>query len=82
VIEAFVLMKVAGGMGETLDWAKTTKKSVHEVPSVIEVYGVFGRCDLIARVRVNDMEELTKLVADRLRSIPGVQESETYIVSF
>jgi DNA-binding Lrp family transcriptional regulator len=82
MIEAFILIKVAGGMGETLEWAKTTKKNVHEIPGVLEVYGVFGRCDFIAKVRVNDMEELTKLVADRLRSIPGVQDSETYIISF
>ncbi|MEM4246324.1 MAG: Lrp/AsnC ligand binding domain-containing protein [Candidatus Bathyarchaeia archaeon] len=75
-------MTFVGGTGEHLSWFKTTKEKLLKFKGVAEVYGVFGRWDIIARVEVEDMDQLTNLVTDKIRSIPGIQTSETLLVIF
>lgn len=82
MVEAIVLMKIVGGAGESLGWAKSVKKEVSEVPGVIEVFGVFGGYDMVARIQAKDLESLTVLVTDKLRSVPGIAESQTLTVIF
>jgi len=71
-----------GGTGEKLTWSKETKERIKKIAGVKEVYGVLGRCDLIALVEAESTEELTSLVADEIRGVPGVQTSETLTVVF
>ena len=71
-----------GGTGEKLDWAKATKSRLKTVPGVKEVYGVLGRYDLVAMVEVDALEKLASLIADVVRSVPGIQTSETLTVIF
>ena len=79
---AFILMTFVGGTVEHLTWFKTTKEKLLKIEGIVEVHGVFGRWDILARAEVENMEELTNLVADKIRSIPGVQASETLLVIF
>ena len=71
-----------GGTGEKLTWSKETKERIKKIAGVKEVYGVLGRCDLVALVEAESTEELTSLVADEIRGVPGVQTSETLTVVF
>ena len=82
MVEAIVLITVIGGAGESLGWAKTVKNRVLEITGVVEAFGVFGGYDMVARVRAKDLEELTIIISDKLRSIPGIQSSQTLIVIF
>ncbi len=46
---------------------------------VSEVYSVTGDIDLIAMVRVNGIDEIAPVVADRVNKVPGVLNTETHI---
>jgi len=82
MVKAIVLMTILGGTGERLEWSKGTRDRVKEIPGVIDVYGVLGRYDLFAMIEAETLEELTSLVADQIRSVPGIQTSETLMVVF
>ena len=82
MVRAIILITVLGGTGERLDWTKETTKQLKQIPGVKEVFGVLGRFDLVAIVEVGSLEELTSLVADKMRSVPGIQTSETLTVAF
>ena len=82
MISAIVLLTMLGGTGEKLSWSKETKERLKKIPGVKEVYGVMGRCDLVALVEAKDAEGLTALVADEIRGIPGIQASETLTIVF
>ena len=79
---ALVLMNFVGGTGEHLNWFKETKEKLIKLKGVTEVYGVFGRWDIVLKVKVNNMDELVDLITDKIRSIPGVQSSETLLMIF
>ena len=82
MINAIVLLTMLGGTGEKLTWSKETKDRIKKIVGVKEVYGVLGRCDLVALVEAESTEKLTSLVADEIRGVPGVQTSETLTVVF
>jgi DNA-binding Lrp family transcriptional regulator len=82
MVTAIVLLIMLGGTGETLNWAKETKTRLKAIRGVKEVYGVFGRYDLVAIVEADTNERLTSLVADEMRSVPGIQNSETLTIIF
>ena len=82
MVRAIVLVIVLGGTGERLDWTKQVAKQLKQIQGVKEVFGVLGRFDLVAIVEVGNLDELTSLVADKMRSVPGIQSSETLTVAF
>ncbi|MGP8069585.1 MAG: Lrp/AsnC ligand binding domain-containing protein [Candidatus Bathyarchaeia archaeon] len=82
MVRAIILITVLGGTGERLDWTKETTKQLRQIQGVKEVFGVLGRFDLVAIVEAGSLEELTSLVADKMRSVPGIQASETLTVAF
>jgi len=82
MVRAIVLITVLGGTGERLDWTKQTANQLKQIRGVKEVFGVLGRFDLVTIVEVGSLEELTSLVADKMRSVPGIQTSETLTVVF
>jgi len=82
MVRAIILITVLGGTGERLDWTKETTKQLKQIPGVKEVFGVLGRFDLVAIVEAGSVEDLTSLVADKMRSVPGIQTSETLTVAF
>jgi len=82
MIQAIVLMTMLGGTGERLDWSRETKDRLLKIQGVKQVFGVFGRYDILAQVEAENMETLTTLIADKIRSVPGIQTSETLMVIF
>jgi len=82
MVEAIVLMNFLGGTAQNMEWYKSVKKQLLVIPGVVEVFGVLGGYDMVARIRAKDLDELTTIVTDKLRSNPGVESSQTLIVIF
>jgi DNA-binding Lrp family transcriptional regulator len=62
------------------------KDRIHEVAEKVvnlegisEVYSVGGRYDLVGIIRVQQNEMLEELVAERIRGVQGITQSETLI---
>jgi DNA-binding Lrp family transcriptional regulator len=62
------------------------RKCIHRVaeelaaiPHVSEVYSVSGRYDLIALIRVSEVDSLAELVTRELLSVDGITHSETML---
>ncbi len=77
MVMAFVMIKV--GAGEYMSWMTTVKENVEKLPEVTEAHCVFGRYDVIAKVKVKSWNELTEIVGDKIRAIAGVASSETLL---
>jgi Lrp/AsnC family transcriptional regulator for asnA, asnC and gidA len=54
-------------------------KKLREVPEVKEVYGTFGHFDIIAKVEGKTPQDIGNIVIEKIRSIPGVNLTETII---
>lgn len=50
-----------------------------ELEGISEVYSVGGRFDLVALIRVARNEDLADLVTNHMRSLPGIEDTETMI---
>ena len=53
-----------------------------KIKGVKSVYGVFGRYDLVVNVEAKDLEELSRIIMDKMRAIPGVMETESLIIGY
>ncbi len=51
------------------------------MPEVIDVYRVEGMYDIIARVDVNNEEELKELVSERIRKIERITGTVTIMIA-
>jgi len=80
MVEAFVLVRV--GTGEELNFIKTVKDHISKTKGVKEIYGVFGRYDLVIKVETKTLMELGNLVTDKIRGIQGVLTTETLVIGF
>jgi len=80
MVTAFILVKV--GTGEQLNFAKSAKEEISKIEGVVKVYGVFGRYDLLAQVEASSLEELSRIIMDKIRAISGVLSTESLIVGF
>lgn len=75
-VEAFVLFEIQPGKEvEVCD-------KVRAIPEVIEAHIVSGRYDLVARVRTETLEDLGKLIVEKVRKIDGIIETWTLITFF
>ena len=80
MIRAFVLIRV--GTGEQLNFAKSAKEEIEKIEGVMAVYGVFGRYDLVVHVEAPTLEELARVISDKMRGVPGVLTTESLIIGF
>lgn len=54
-------------------------KAISKLPGVEETHIVTGGTDIIARIRVKNMEALNRFVVDVLRNVEGVENTQTLI---
>lgn len=73
MITAIVLIKTA--RGRTPDVAQ----ALIEMPGIAEAYSVAGPYDLVAIARVRHHDDLADLVAARVQSLDGIEETSTLI---
>ena len=52
-----------------------------KVSEITELHLLFGDYDLIAKVEAKDFDSLGKIVAEEIRSIDGVADTETLIAT-
>lgn len=64
----------------TNDCCVETDKLLAEIPEVLEVHDVAGEDSYLLKVRAKSTEHLTRLLRDRLRSVPNVTSTKTTIV--
>ncbi|KYK34571.1 MAG: Lrp/AsnC ligand binding domain-containing protein [Theionarchaea archaeon] len=51
-----------------------------EIPYVKEVYPIYGKSDIICKLEVPDLDELSNIILLKLRDLDGLEETETHIV--
>ncbi|MBI4181346.1 MAG: Lrp/AsnC family transcriptional regulator [Candidatus Aenigmarchaeota archaeon] len=80
-ILAFVLITVTYILpsGRKVSQA-TLAKQIAQFPPVEETYIVTGGTDIIVKVRLRTMDELNRFIIDQLRSLEGVDNTQTIIV--
>lgn len=70
-MKAFVLINVRpGGVRELV-------RDLHRVEGVIEANMTFGPYDVVAVLKTTDINQLGKIIASDIQSIPGVLETLT-----
>ncbi len=77
MVIAYIMLKV--GLGEYQSLVLTIKESLIKMPEILEATPVFGRHDLVLKVEVNSLGDLTRLVGDKIRALEGVADSETLV---
>lgn len=60
---------------------KQTLKAIKETKGVAHVSAVYGRWDLVVDIEAEDLPNLTRVVIDKIRSIPGVSSTETLVTT-
>jgi DNA-binding Lrp family transcriptional regulator len=73
VVTAFVLIDAAPARVGQL------AQEVAAVEGVAEAYSVAGHADIVAVVRVRQMDELAEVVTGRLHSLAGVADTRTLV---
>ncbi len=53
------------------------EEAIHKIKGVREAHLLFGVYDISVKVECENIEELTKIVIDEIRRIPGVKETKT-----
>lgn len=80
MVEAIVLVRV--GSSEHLNFMKTVMEELSKIKGVKEVNSVFGRWDFVIKLETRSLGDLGNLVTDCVRSIKGVQSTETLVMGF
>ena len=56
-----------------------TAEQIAAIDGVSEVYSVTGELDLVAMVRVSEIDDVSRVVADQVNKVAGVQSTQTQI---
>ncbi len=56
---------------------RTLAQKIAEIPEVSEVFVVSGEWDILIKARSASLEDVGKLIVDRLRAMPGVARTMT-----
>lgn len=73
MVTALVLLEVERGKINAI------AEEIAGIDGVTEVYSVAGRYDLAAIIRVKQNDDLSRVVTEHIRKIPGILKSETLI---
>lgn len=73
-VSAFVLVQFepAGGVSQ-----RETAEEIAKIQGIFEVHMISGEWDMLLRVRGSSMEDIGRLVIDRLREVHGVARTLT-----
>jgi len=74
-ILAYVLFKVSSGT------EREVAQKLIEFDEVVQADIVFGEYDVIARLSIDDLNELQDFVSERIRTVPNVLVTSTMIIS-
>ncbi len=76
-VSAFILVQFGpqGGLSQ-----RETAEEISELKGICEVHMISGEYDMLLKVRGSSMEDIGKLVIDRLREVKGVSRTLTCAV--
>jgi DNA-binding Lrp family transcriptional regulator len=76
-VRAYILMKVSSGI------EREVCKRISEYDEVLDVSIIYGEFDIIAKVQVENLEQLEVFISEKIRSIPTIMNlsSESMITS-
>lgn len=75
MITGLVLVKLQAGK------EMQTLAKIKEVKGISHVSAVYGRWDLVVDIEADDLPAMSKLVVEKLRTIPGVFGTETLVTT-
>lgn len=52
-------------------------KELSSIPKINELNALFGEYDIIAKIEVDDVEQLAKIVIEKVRTITGIVDTRT-----
>jgi Lrp/AsnC family leucine-responsive transcriptional regulator len=73
-VTSFVLVQFESEKGVS---QRDTAEEIASMPGIFEVHMISGEYDMLLKVRGGSMEEIGKLVIDRLRDVKGVARTLT-----
>ena len=50
---------------------------LNEVPEIIELNQLFGEYDLIVKIETDDIEQIGRIVVDKIRHVDGIIDTKT-----
>ena len=53
------------------------EEKIHKIPGVREAHLLFGVYDISVKVECDTIDDLTYIVIDQIRKIPGVKDTKT-----
>ncbi len=75
MITGLVLVKLQAGK------ENQAMLKIKEVKGISHVSAVYGRWDLVVDVETDDLPSMSRLVIEKLRTIPGVAGTETLVTT-
>jgi DNA-binding Lrp family transcriptional regulator len=75
MVSGLVLVRLNAGR------EKQTLKQIKETQGVAHVSAVYGRWDAVVDIEAEDLPNMTEVVVQKIRAIPGVASTETLITT-
>ncbi|MCX7698235.1 MAG: Lrp/AsnC ligand binding domain-containing protein [Candidatus Goldbacteria bacterium] len=60
---------------------KQVLSKLRNIKEVVHMSAVFGRWDLVLDMETHDLEQLSRVVVNEIRNIPGVLSTETLVTT-
>ncbi|MEF3280783.1 MAG: Lrp/AsnC ligand binding domain-containing protein [Elusimicrobiota bacterium] len=75
MVTGLVLVKMIPGK------EKQVLPKLRAIKEVVHMSAVFGRWDLVLDMETSDLEQLSQVVVNEIRNIPGVLSTETLVTT-
>lgn len=75
MVTGLVLVRLQAGK------EKQALAKIKGTPGVSHVSAVYGRWDLVVDIEADDLPNMTRVVIEKLRAIPGVFATETLVTT-
>ncbi len=75
MITGLVLVRLQAGK------ENQTMSKIKDIKGISHVSAVYGRWDLVVDIETDDLPQMSRLVVEKLRTIPGVLTTETLVTT-
>ena len=62
------------------NWSQKCGQQLKDIPNIEELHEVLGEDSYLAKIRVKDMTEMSKLLKENIGTIKGISETQTIMV--
>ncbi len=75
MVTAYVIVKVYPGEENKVS------QEILKIKGILEAAFTWGYSDMLLKVKTDSLEELREMIFNKLRKIPGINDTQTVIVS-